>query len=678
MLPESLVWLILFAPLASFVIIGFVIRPLMRVVIPVPQGHGDGSDHDAPGRSILGAWSGYLAIIAVGVAFVLSVAALSGLIGDNGDPPYVAHDWLTVGNMEVTIGILMDPLTAIMLVVVTSVSLMVQIYSVGYMSHEDDRSYARYFAYMSLFTTSMIGLVLASNIIQLFAFWELVGLSSYLLIGFWFTRPSAAAAAKKAFIVTRIGDLGLLLGIMYLFFYQDAFTAVGLNSLDIADIYAAVDAKIIAGGVATWIAAGIFAGAVGKSGQFPLHTWLPDAMEGPTPVSALIHAATMVAAGVFLVARFFPIFQASPTMMNVIILIGGFTALFAATMGLVATDIKRVLAYSTISQLGYMMLALGVGAYSVAIFHLFTHAFFKALLFLGSGNISHASGTFDMRYMGGLRKVMPWTYASFVIGGISLAGILPFAGGWSKDEVLTAAWNGGSAISGIGFWMALAAAAMTGFYIFRAIILTFHGEFRKGAEAEGVEDTHGAQVHLAESPVSMVIPLVVLSVAAIFIGFIVNPIFDLGIVPQHWFSHFLGQGPVRVETEDFKVVLALVAMLVSISGIVLAFLMYQTKVISAEQLGARFKPVYTLLIRKYYFDELYEDLIVRRFFYGGVARVLDWFDKSIIDRTGNIIGWLGANVGTALRQVQTGQLQEYGAAISVGILAIVGLYLWFL
>jgi NADH-quinone oxidoreductase subunit L len=531
---------------------------------------------------------------------------------------------------------------------------------------------------MSLFTASMLGLVLSRNVVQLFAFWELVGLSSYLLIGFWFTRPSAAAAAKKAFIVTRVGDFGLLLGIMYLFFYQDAFTAAGLNSLDIVDIYAAVDAKIIAGGVATWIAAGIFAGAVGKSGQFPLHTWLPDAMEGPTPVSALIHAATMVAAGVFLVARFFPVFEASQTMMNAVILIGGFTALFAATMGLVATDIKRVLAYSTVSQLGYMMLALGVGAYSVAIFHLFTHAFFKALLFLGSGSVNHASGTFDMRYMGGLRKVMPITYASFVIGGISLAGILPFAGGWSKDEVLTAAWNGSGSIPAIGFWMALLAAGMTGFYIFRAIILTFHGEFRKGADAEGIQDTYGAQVHLSESPIAMVFPLILLSIAAVGIGFVVNPLFDLGVVPQHWLGHFLGEGPVHVETEDFNVILAPIAMLVSISGIVLAFLMYQTKAVSAEQLGATFKPVYALLINKYYFDKIYEEWIVEKFFYGGVAKTLDWIDGSIINNIGKFIGWLGANIGTALRQLQTGQMQEYGAAISVGILTIVGLYLWFL
>ena len=261
---------------------------------------------------------------------------------------------------------------------------------------------------MSLFTASMVGLVLASNVIQVFVFWELVGLCSYLLIGFWYTRPSAANAAKKAFIVTRVGDFGFLLAILYLFFNQEAIGSMGLNGLDIADLYKAVEVGVITSGVATWIAAGIFAGAIGKSGQFPLHTWLPDAMEGPTPVSALIHAATMVAAGVFLVARFFPVFQASDEMMIVVAIVGGVTAIFAASMGLVMNDIKRVLAYSTVSQLGYMMLALGVGAYSFAIFHLFTHAFFKALLFLGSGSVNHASGTFDMRFMGGLRKYMPW------------------------------------------------------------------------------------------------------------------------------------------------------------------------------------------------------------------------------------------------------------------------------
>ncbi len=468
---EPLVWLILFAPLASAAVIGFGIWPLLPAV-------GDAAARVQ--RTPLALLAAALTILAVAVSFVMSLIVLGDTIDSDGNVPYAAHEWLTVGDLEFTVGILMDPLTAIMLVVVTGVSLLVQIYSVGYMEAEDDRGYARYFGFMSLFTASMVGLVLASNIIQLFVFWELVGLSSYLLIGFWFTRPSAASAAKKAFIVTRIGDFGFLLAIMYLFFNNEAFAAQGLSSIDIRDIYEAVDKKIIAGGVATWVAAGILAGAIGKSGQFPLHTWLPDAMEGPTPVSALIHAATMVAAGVFLVARFYPLFEASPAMMKTLVLVGGFTALFAATMGLVMHDIKRVLAYSTISQLGFMMLALGSGAYAVAIFHLFTHAFFKALLFLGSGSVNHASGTFDMRYMGGLRKVMPWTYATFLIGCVSLAGILPTSGGWSKDEVLSASWAASGLVNNLGFLMALIAVFMTGFYIFRALFMTFEGEFGGG------------------------------------------------------------------------------------------------------------------------------------------------------------------------------------------------------
>ncbi|MDP6070871.1 MAG: NADH-quinone oxidoreductase subunit L [SAR202 cluster bacterium] len=672
MISEQMVWMVLFAPLASFVVIGFIVKPVLGVL----GRRSSGDDADAA-RTQLAYAAPVLTILAIGLAFVISLIALFDTIDGHGSIEYPVHDWLTVGELNFTIGILMDPLTAIMLVVVTSVSLMVQIYSLGYMTTEDDGGYTRYFAYMSLFTASMVGMVLASNIVQLFAFWELVGLCSYLLIGFWFTRPSAAAAAKKAFIVTRVGDFGFLLAIMYLFYNNDAFAAQGLSSIDIRDIYTAVDEKIIVGGVVTWIAAGIFAGAVGKSGQFPLHTWLPDAMEGPTPVSALIHAATMVAAGVFLVARFFPLFEASQMMMNVVALVGGFTALFAASMGLVANDIKRVLAYSTISQLGYMMLALGVGAYAVALFHLFTHAFFKALLFLGSGSVNHASGTFDMRYMGGLRKFMPITYATFLIGSISLAGLLPSAGGWSKDEVLTAAWLGGNTAAAIGFWMAMLAASMTGFYIFRALFMTFEGEFKGGSDTEPADAPHGP-VHLAESPATMVLPLVILGVAALVIGFLVNPIVDLGIVPKHWFIHFLGEGPVHVEAHNFNVILAIGAMATGIAGIVLAYLMYIKGTISPAKITESLKPVHTLLYRKYYFDEIYEDWIVRRFFYGGLSRGLDWADKAIVDNIVNKIGAIGRNVGVVGRVLQNGQLQEYGAAIFVGVLTIVGLYLWFL
>ena len=682
MISESTVWIILFAPLASFVVSGLIIWPIAYGLSRKAEA-ADGESPREPSLTFLGRSAGYLTILAVGLSFVISLAALFSVIDNHGSVEFPAHEWLTVGAMQFNVGILLDPLTAVMLVVVTGVSLMIQVYSVGYMSEEEDRGYSRYYAYMSLFTASMIGLVLASNIIQVFVFWELVGLCSYLLIGFWYTRPSAANAAKKAFIVTRVGDFGFLLAILYLFLNQETVAAAGLNGLDIGDLYKAVEVGAITSGVATWIAAGIFAGAIGKSGQFPLHTWLPDAMEGPTPVSALIHAATMVAAGVFLVARFFPVFQASEEMMIVVAVVGGVTAIFAASMGLVMNDIKRVLAYSTVSQLGYMMLALGVGAYAFAIFHLFTHAFFKALLFLGSGSVNHASGTFDMRFMGGLKKYMPWTYFTFLIGSLALAGIFPTAGFWSKDEVLASAFHQGSAVGMFVYTLGLIAVFMTAFYMFRVLFMTFDGEFRGGAEAEAsqsddAEDLHLGHVSLHESPRVMVVPMAVLAVLAVVVGFIVNPLTDLGFVPIHWFTHFMGEGPVPVNIPDFDVALAVVSSVVAVGGIFLAYMMYYRRSWSADAMGERLKPIHTLLSRKYYFDELYEDVLVRAVLYRGVARALDWADKSVVDRIANLIGWFGANVGGALRQIQTGQLQQYGAAISVGILVIVGLYLWFL
>ena len=640
--------------------------------------------HESP-RDFLGASAGLLTIIAIGATFVISLVALSGTISGHGHIEYPVHQWLVVGAFEFNVGILMDPLTSVMLVVVSGVSLMVQIYSVGYMSEEDNPAYARYYAYMSLFTASMIGLVLASNIIQIFVFWELVGLCSYLLIGFWYGRTSAANAAKKAFIVTRVGDFGFLLAILYLFMNQDAMALQGLNGLDVTDLYKAVEIGLVSGGVATWVAAGIFAGAIGKSGQFPLHTWLPDAMEGPTPVSALIHAATMVAAGVFLVARFFPVFQASSEMMIVVAIIGGFTAIFAASMGLVANDIKRVLAYSTVSQLGYMMMALGVGAYAFAIFHLFTHAFFKALLFLGSGSVNHASGTFNMKYMGGLRRYMPWTYITFLAGSVALAGIFPTSGFWSKDEILASAFQAGSAVGYVVYALGLVAVFMTAFYMFRALFMTFDGDFRGGADAEAqdsdgadAEGLHLGHVSLRESPAVMVVPMAILAVLAVLVGFIANPLVDLGFVPVHWFIHFMAEGWVAVEIPSFHILLAVVSSAAAAAGIFVAYMMYYRQAWSAEDMGQRFRLAYTTLSRKYYFDELYEDILVRRVFYNGVARILDWVDKNVVDWVADRIGWLGANIGTPLRQLQTGQIQQYGAAISVGILIMLGLYLWFL
>ena len=646
MIPELAAWFIFLLPLGSFVLIAFLIRPFLNRY----------SWLAAPAT-----------IVAVAGSLALSLWALSSVIDDaSAFEKWEPHPWLKVADLDITIGILMDPLTAIMVVVVTSVSLMIQVYSVGYM--RGDAGYARFYAYMSLFTASMLGLVLARNIIQLYVFWELVGLCSYLLIGFWYHKPAAAAAAKKAFIVTRIGDFGFLLGILYLFLHTDSFQA-GQNVLDIVDINRAAAGGLIAGGVVTWIAVGIFSGAVGKSGQFPLHTWLPDAMEGPTPVSALIHAATMVTAGVFLVARFFPVFEASQVAMNTVAIIGGVTAVFAASMGLVMNDIKRVLAYSTISQLGFMMLALGVGAYGAAIFHLFTHAFFKALLFLGSGNVSHATDTFDMRYMGGLRRIMPLTYAAFLIGALSLAGVFPMAGFWSKDEILAHAWSGDSAVSQLVFWLALLAVFMTAFYMFRALFMTFEGKFKGGGEADGAPQAQGHGVHLAESPLLMVGPVLLLAAAALAIGFIANPVTDLGVIPIHWLSKFLGVVP-----EEFNVPIAAASSAVAVAGIGLAFVMYVRRPDLAEKMGQRFGPAYLVLSRKYYLDELYENVLTIHFFYDRVANVTDWIDKYIVDGIVRLIDKIGRNIGRAIALLQTGHLQGYGVAFSIGVLVIFGIY----
>ena len=666
MINEGATWAIFFLPLASFVIISFIIRPFYN-------------RHDV--------YSGYLTVSSIGAAFILSIWAMASVFNNGGEIAWDAHSWITVGNFDLALGITMDPLTAVMVVVVSGVSLAVQIYSQGYM--HGDSSYSRYFAFMSLFTASMLGLVISRNIIQLYVFWELVGLSSYLLIGFWYYRPAAAAAAKKAFIVTRLGDVGFLMSILYLFFNREAFLTQGLSPFEIPDInliaaggeLAGVNVIALGSGVVTWIALGLFAGAVGKSAQFPLHVWLPDAMEGPTPVSALIHAATMVVAGVFLVARFFPMFESSTTAMAVVAIIGGFTAIFAASMGLVMNDIKRVLAYSTVSQLGYMMMALGVGAYEAAIFHLFNHAFFKALLFLGSGSVNHASGTFDMRYMGGLKKYMPWTYATFLIGALSIAGIFPLSGFWSKDEILLGAFNHDGMVGTLVFWMALVAAFMTAFYIFRALFLTFHGEFRGGADAESNARPADHAVHLAESPRVMIIPMVILAVPAIVSGFLSNPvngIWGLGLVPTHWFAEFLGMSDlIHGHPEKLNLILAFGSTLVAVSGIALAYSMYSVHKINPERITKHINPLYNAIYNKYYFDNLYEGWIIKIGFYRVIAQLTDWIDRNIIDRFGAGIGFMGRNIGGVIGALETGQVQAYGAGMSVGILLILmGFLIW--
>ena len=624
-MPYELVWVIFLLPLSSFVIISLFIRPFLNHKPKL---------------------SGYITIASITGALALSVWALMSVLVTSGhELPIPDISWVEIeGGITIRLGLIMDSLTAVMLIVATVVSLMVQIYSQGYM--RGDPGYHRYFAFMSLFTASMLGLVLADNLLFMYVFWELVGLCSYLLIGFWFHRPAAANAAKKAFIVTRLGDFGFLAAILLLFSNTGTF--------DIAELHGLAITGAIAGTTLTWAAIGIFSGAVGKSAQFPLHTWLPDAMEGPTPVSALIHAATMVAAGVFLVARTFPLFANSVEALTTVAVIGGFTAILAATIGLVMTDIKRVMAYSTISQLGYMMLGLGVGGVAIGIFHLFNHAFFKALLFLGAGSVNHATGTFDMRLMGGLRKVMPWTYATFVIASLSLAGIWPLSGFWSKDEILSSAL----ANQPILFYLAMLTVFLTAFYMFRVVFMTFGGEYRGGSP-----EAHG-KPH--ESPSVMVMPMVLLAILAVVSGL--------------WnvtgaFGAFMGHGETHSFVKGFFGILAhplpWISLILAGLGILLAYAMYSAKWIQTEQVGKIFAPLYTLFSRKYWFDELYENVLIGKVLVNGSFAGLQLFDTYGVDGAVNGVAKATMAGGRTIKKAQTGQLQLYGLFIGVGVLAII-------
>ena len=623
---EWLLWAILASPITAWGLIVLYARKLPRM-------------------------AGYLAVLGIGLACVLSFVTLFNVIDADGGIAQHTHEWFTAAGLTVNLGVRVDGLTAVMLVVVTVVSLLVQIYSHGYMA--GDPGYGRYFAHMCLFTTSMLGLVLADNLFMLFIFWELVGLCSYLLIGFWFHKPSAAAAAKKAFIVTRFGDLGLLAALLLVSTRADTF--------DIAGIHAWATSGAASERIVTLFALGIFAGAVGKSAQFPLHVWLPDAMEGPTPVSALIHAATMVAAGVYLVARFFPVFEVSADARQVVAWIGAITAVVAATIALVQTDIKRVLAYSTVSQLGYMMLALGVFGYVAAIFHLFAHAFFKALLFLGSGSVNHGTNTFDMRKMGGLRAKMPITFWTFVIGSLSLAGIFPLAGFWSKDEILLDAWRDNHML----WFMAATVALMTAFYMFRAIFLTFFGEYKGGEPVDHHDPDnhfHGDPSQPHESPWTMAGPLLVLAVPATLAGF-----FNI----KQGFGDFINHAlPVLPEHEgsSFEWGIALSSSALAIGGIALAWALYYKRWLSPASIRNAFAPLSTLFEHKYYLDNLYEDVFVRRIFMRGWNRLLELNDRHVVDGAVNGCGRLGREVSMRLRPVQNGLLQTYGLGFVAGVI----------
>jgi NADH-quinone oxidoreductase subunit L len=656
---EGFVWAIMFLPLSSFAVIALV------SFLGLTQGK-DGKPAPWNVR-----YSGYITILAVLGSFLLSLWAFQGVADEDGKAiGFAAHEWLVVGPLHVNIGINLDGLTGVMLVVVTGVSLLVQIYSQEYMRGDD--GYNRYYAFMSLFTASMISLVLASSIIQLFASWELVGLCSYLLIGFWFYKDSARKAAMKAFLVTRIGDLGFMIALLII------FTKAG--TLDIGGIHEAAIAGTIGSTWLTLFALGLFAGAAGKSAQFPLHVWLPDAMEGPTPVSALIHAATMVAAGVYLVARFFPVFAESETALVTVAAIGGTTTIIAALLGIVATDIKRVMAYSTISQLGYMMMGLGVGGMVAAIFHLFTHAFFKALLFLGAGSVNHATGTFDMRKMGGLSKYMPMTYATVLIASISLVGIFPFAGFWSKDEILADAWDDKKWV----FVIAMAGVYLTALYVGRMIIMTFWGEYRGGEVAEdaghppagghGAGDAHAGGHHGAphESPPLMTFPLLVLAVLAIGAG-----AFQL----NHWLGNIIdGWVPEHTDGQlteaSFKLWIAVVSLGLGFAGLGTAWLVYQAKALDPVRIRAFLEPLPEILENKYYLDILYQDVFLKIGLLGGIAWLLSLWDKHVIDGVVNGVGRVTRWASGELRMAQAGQAQVYASVMLFGaIAAIVGILL---
>ena len=643
---DQLIPLIAILPLAGFAITALIGRRLGK------QAH----------------WIPVLAVFAVWlIAMATAYSSLTGAapFGEHGYG-HSLFTWIPAGAFVVDVGFFVDNLTACLLIVVTTIGLLVHVYSIGYMRH--DPGYWRFFAYLNLFMFSMLLLVLASNFLVVFVAWELVGLSSYLLIGFWYRKRSAALAAKKAFIVNRVGDVGFALGIMLIF--------VSLQTLDIQDVIHRVGT--LPQTTVVFISLLIFAGAMGKSAQFPLHVWLPDAMEGPTPVSALIHAATMVNAGVYLIARSNPIFAQSPEVMVVVAAIGIFTAILAASIAMTQTDIKRVLAYSTLSQLGYMFAALGVGAWTAAIFHLMAHGFFKGLLFLGSGSVIHSvHEEQDMRNMGGLSRKIPITYATMLIGSLAIAGIPPLAGFFSKDDILGESFKLGFLwVWAVGFIVA----GMTAFYMFRLMGMTFWGTFR-GPKA--IWD----KIH--ESPAVMTIPLILLAVPSLLLGlFLGLPLGDSRIT--HWLEPVFADG-LRVlhgEAEPayqlFGIdgVLILASVTIAVIGLAIAWRLFGVDIgrirlpsrpEQVRELSARAPFLYRASLNKWWFDDLNHLLFI--VVGGRMAAALWWFDREVVDGTVNAIGTATLDAGRGLRLVQTGRVQNYALGIAVGLIVMAGSYL---
>jgi NAD(P)H-quinone oxidoreductase subunit 5 len=639
-----------------------------------------------------------LIVSLLGASMVISFALLWSQI--HGHAPYTKMiDWAAAGNFHLKMGYTIDHLSALMCVIVTTVAFLVMIYTDGYMAH--DPGYVRFYAYLSIFSSSMLGLVISPNLVQIYVFWELVGMCSYLLVGFWFTRKAAADACQKAFVTNRVGDFGLLLGMLGLFW------ATGSFEFDVMGerLESLVSSGAISGGLAALFAVLVFLGPVAKSAQFPLHVWLPDAMEGPTPISALIHAATMVAAGVFLIARMYPVFEPIPSAMTVIAWTGAFTAFLGASIALTQNDIKKGLAYSTISQLGYMVMAMGIGAYSAGLFHLMTHAYFKAMLFLGSGSVIHGMESVvghnpalaqDMRMMGGLRKYMPITALTFLVGTLAICGIPPFAGFWSKDEILGLAFEANPFLWLVGW----GTAGLTAFYMFRMYFNTFEGGFRgtnqdikrqllaasgaipafgpgamnvKQLETEAHESSeehghHSEEPH--ESPITMTLPLMILAVPSLLIGLVGKPW-------ENMFEGFIsapGEAIEEVHHFDWTEFLVMAGNSVGIAliGITIASLMYFQKKIDPASIAEKFPVLYRFSLNKWYFDELYDRVFVqgcRR-----LARQIMEVDYRVIDGAVNLTGLATIVSGEGLKYLENGRAQFYALIVFAAVLGLVIVY----
>lgn len=626
-------------------------------------------------------WS-ILSVSATGGAAVIAFILLWSQIQGH-DPYLYTFEWAQAGTFHLNMGFVIDHLTSLMLVIVTTVAFLVQIYTDGYMAH--DPSYVRFYAYLSLFTSSMLGLVVSPNLVQIYIFWELVGMCSYLLIGFWFDRKGAADACQKAFVTNRVGDFGLLLGLLGLYWATGTFefTEMGTRLSEL------VESGGLSVGLATLFAILVFMGPAAKSAQFPLHVWLPDAMEGPTPISALIHAATMVAAGVFLIARMFPVFEEIPAVMNTIAWTGAFTAFLGASIAITQNDIKKGLAYSTVSQLGYMVMGMGVGAYSAGLFHLMTHAYFKAMMFLGSGSVIHGMEEVvghdpdvaqDMRVMGGLRKYMPITAITFFIGTLAISGIPPFAGFWSKDEILASTFKANPALWAIGF----ATAGITAFYMFRMYFTTFEGDFRgtdkklvASVKAENsfgkepqAEDGHGhhhaSKPH--ESPITMTFPLMALAIPSMLVGLVGTPLANYFEYFIHAPSEKITEVPVEGFTPEF-LLMGGSSIGIGLIGISLAILMYMQKKIDPSAIAKSIEPLYKLSKNKWYIDEIYNAIFVvgsRR-----LARQVLEVDAKIVDGVVNLAGFVTVVTGEGLKYFENGKAQFYALVIFIGVLGFV-------